>query len=62
MRDSEKNQKANEKFQKEVEKIRDDLIEKQLKKDQVKLNNAAIKFHKDYGIGGWSDSYECPKY
>ena len=62
MRDSEKNQKANEKVQKEVEKVRDDLIEKQLKKDQVKLNNAAVKFHKDYGIGGWSDSYECPKY
>lgn len=45
---------------KELEIIENPLIEDKANEGQKKLDAIASRFHKDHGIGGYSDHYTCP--
>jgi len=44
----------------ELKIIENPLIENKVNEGQNKLDAMVSRFHKDYGIGGYSDHYTCP--
>ena len=44
----------------ELKIIESPLIEEKANEGQNKLDAMVLRFHKDYGLGGYSDHYTCP--
>lgn len=40
--------------------MRDSLVAKRLNEGQHKLDSMGNLFHKNFGLGGYSESYTCP--
>ena len=47
-------------IEKDLKKIIQSLLQEKININQEKIKTMSLHFHKDYGIGGYSENYVCP--